>query len=170
MQESFSFSDETVTVGAVQRVVEENILQLLGRTTGEIRTSAVDGCSISATNRAQAGDSFAECDIAVSADDILTEINAVAEAGALLLLLLLLPASLRPSPPNWLRMPRCKRTTVAVIVGMTAGYMRAISSCPREQQISAHACGGRSRRRCWRVFVVSDVAVGCRCGGAGAGV
>ena len=125
MQESFSFSDETVTVGAVQRVVEENILQLLGRTTGEIRTSAVDGCSISATNRAQAGDSFAECDIAVSADDILTEINAVAEAGALLLLLLLLllPASLRPSPPNWLRMPRCKRTTVAVIVV-------AVRSCP----------------------------------------
>lgn len=73
--------EQTKTAGDVQRAVEMSIIDVLSTVTGEIHTSAADGCSANAVSRAQAGDNFAECDVAISASDILTQTDAVADAG-----------------------------------------------------------------------------------------
>lgn len=82
LQVAITFMDTPVTVNAVQNIVEENILNLLSTVTGEIRASADTGCSINAVNTAGTDANEVFCDTAVSADDIVTEIDAVAEAGA----------------------------------------------------------------------------------------
>ena len=85
MQETFMFEDgdeQTMTASDLQRVVEMNIIDVLSTVTGEIHTSSADGCSAAAVIRIDAGDSFAECDVAISASDIATEIDAIADAGA----------------------------------------------------------------------------------------
>eukprot|EP00892_Ulva_mutabilis_P005488 jgi/Ulvmu1/3310/UM154_0001.1 len=84
VDDSFVFSGNTITVSEVERVVEENILELIASITGEVRASTDDGCSIFANNRIELnsdlGSTFAECDTSISADDIRTEIDAVADA------------------------------------------------------------------------------------------
>ena len=85
MQATFMFEEgdeQTMTASDIQRVVEMNIIDVLGTVTGQIHTSAEDGCSATAITRAEAGDNFAECDVAISASEFLEENDAVAEAGA----------------------------------------------------------------------------------------
>lgn len=62
--------------------VEENIIDLLATVTGNINTDPVDGCSANFVADSEAGNSSATCDVAISADDILEEIDAIADAGA----------------------------------------------------------------------------------------
>ena len=85
MQGEFTFQgveQQTMTAQDAERVVEENIIEVLATVVGEVRSDPVNGCSGNADVRAQAGDSVATCDVAVSADDIITEVDAVAAAGA----------------------------------------------------------------------------------------
>lgn len=74
--------EETFTVRDAGRMVEESIIEVLAHVIGEINTDSVNGCSADANVTAQAGESVASCDVAVSSDDIIQEVNAVAASGA----------------------------------------------------------------------------------------
>lgn len=67
----------------IQIAMEEEIAATLAEAIGEIRAAPGDGCSADAILRVQAGNNTAFCDVSVSASAIVTEIDAVAEAGAL---------------------------------------------------------------------------------------
>lgn len=85
LQASFRFQEgatQEFTANAVQRVIENNIEEVLASAVGEIRADAEDGCSANAIITGQVGDSFAMCDVSVSADSILVQIDAVADVGA----------------------------------------------------------------------------------------
>lgn len=61
----------------------ERVAEVLSSITAQIRSSANDGCSISAINEAQVGDFFAICELDISADITqFVETDAMAEAGA----------------------------------------------------------------------------------------
>lgn len=81
MQATVQFNGEPITVSVVQQVVQTEIAELLATITGEVRSSAIDGCSANALGQVTAGDSSAFCDVAITANDINTEIDAVADAG-----------------------------------------------------------------------------------------
>ena len=84
LQAEFMFEEgdeQTFTENDVQTTVEENIIELLASVTGSIHTDTEDGCSGDSETIGKAGDEVATCDVAVSSDDILEEINEVAEAG-----------------------------------------------------------------------------------------
>ena len=74
--------EQTFTANDIQTTVEENIIELLATVTGSIHTDSEDGCSANAVTTGSAGDSVATCDVAVSSDDILEEVDAVASAAA----------------------------------------------------------------------------------------
>ena len=82
MQATYTFTGEPLTVNVVQRTVETRVADLLATITGEVRASAIDGCSADIQSRASTPNTFATCDVSISADDILTEISQSAEAGA----------------------------------------------------------------------------------------
>ena len=84
VQGEFTFQgdeEQMMTAQDAERIVEENIIDVLATVVGEVQSNTVNGCSGNANVRAQAGDSVAACDVAVSADDIITEVDAVAAAG-----------------------------------------------------------------------------------------
>lgn len=80
-QASFEFNGEPLTVAVVQQVIQTEVAELLSTITGEVRSSATDGCSANTLGTAQAGAARAECDVSISASQIVTEIDAVADAG-----------------------------------------------------------------------------------------
>ena len=80
MQEIIAFSGEPVTVNAVQNIVEENILSLFSLVLGQSSASAA-GCDIAAGGSVFVGENAAVCTSVISAEQILTETNAVANAG-----------------------------------------------------------------------------------------
>lgn len=82
MQSTYTFTGEPLTVNVVQRTVETRVANLLATIVGEVRTSAIDGCSANILIRADTPNSFATCDVSISADDSLVERDAVAQAGA----------------------------------------------------------------------------------------
>ena len=85
VQADFMFQEgieETLTARDIQRTVEQDIIDVLASVVGTIRTDPVDGCSANGDLNSTAGDMAATCDVAVSADDIRTEVDAVATAGA----------------------------------------------------------------------------------------
>ena len=85
LQETVTFeegAEQVVNVSDIQRVVEENVISVLARATGEIRATAVDGCSASFTGNATVPSGTALCDVAVNADSIQLEADTLAEAGA----------------------------------------------------------------------------------------
>ena len=85
LQAELSFEegeDQTLTVRDIQTSIEETIIDVLASVVGQINTDSVNGCSANADLVAQAGNSVATCDVSISADDILTEVNAIAAAGA----------------------------------------------------------------------------------------
>lgn len=83
VQADFQFNGEPLTVSVVKTAAQTKIVELLSSITGEIRTSPLDGCSSDALILVSANENFATCDVAISADDIITEIDAIAEAGEL---------------------------------------------------------------------------------------
>lgn len=87
MQATIKFkrgAKQTVTVRDVQRVVENNVIDVLSSVSADIHSSSATTCSATSKLRVDVGDSFAECDVAVSASAIVEETNAVADAGAAL--------------------------------------------------------------------------------------
>jgi hypothetical protein len=92
MQEIIAFSGEPVTVNAVQNIVEENILDLLSVVVAQSIASA-GGCSIEAAGGVFVGENDAICTSVISAEQILTELNAVATAGAMSICFLFGPTS-----------------------------------------------------------------------------
>lgn len=73
---------ETLTAQDIQRDLEVDIIQVLASVVGMMRTDPDDGCSANVDILAMSGGMVATCDVAVSADDIRTEIDAVAASGA----------------------------------------------------------------------------------------
>ena len=82
MQAEFQFNGQPLIVNAVARDFQRKAAELLTTVIGEVRTSAIDGCSANVFVETIAGDNTAECDVSISADSITTEINAVADASA----------------------------------------------------------------------------------------
>ena len=74
--------EQTFTMRDFQEVVEENILNVLASVVGEIRTDSVNGCSGEVVVTGRVNDTVALCEVDISADAVVTEIDAVAAAGA----------------------------------------------------------------------------------------
>lgn len=64
--------------------VEKKVLDVLARSTAVIRADSVEGCTGEGKPRVKVGKKYAECDVEVVADALETEIDAVAEQGAIL--------------------------------------------------------------------------------------
>ena len=82
MQAEFTFTGEPLTVNFFEETVEMEVLNLLADVTAEVRNSVSDGCSIDVQVVARTPSKSAECDVSIFLDEIITERNASAVAGA----------------------------------------------------------------------------------------
>lgn len=84
VQEDFEFEDgppQTLTAEDISEVMREEIVTILAEVTGELLASPIDGCTGELLANASAGNNFAACEVVAVADDIRTEIDAIAELG-----------------------------------------------------------------------------------------
>lgn len=72
---------QTFTRDDVQNAIEEYIIDFLSTVTGDIHTISADDDDCSSGLLISHPPSFATCDVSISADDILEEVNVVADAG-----------------------------------------------------------------------------------------
>lgn len=86
VQESVEFRGEPLTVRQVERVVESQVIVLLNEITADSRAAAAEGaCVADAAPGSPPVLQFREdCNVAVSADDLLVDTEPITEAGAAL--------------------------------------------------------------------------------------